>query len=205
MLTELITIGLLMLFSVMLPGPDFAIVVKNTLVYSRRSGLFTSLGITCAILIHITYCALGLAFIILESPVLFNIIKYAGGAYLIYLGITCLISKSNQTIDVCNTNEIAQQSPGTAFWQGFLCNALNPKAALFFLALFTTVVSPDLSLSGMIILSLEMILIVGLWFSSLALLLSHPRVIPFFNRLKKYIEKILGFLLFGFGFVLIFV
>lgn len=205
MLTELITIGLLMLFSVMLPGPDFAIVVKNTLVHSRRSGLFTALGITCAILVHITYCALGLAFIILESPVLFKIIKYTGGLYLLYLGITCLISTSDKKIDIFDKNKITYQSPSKAFWQGFLCNVLNPKAALFFLAIFTTVVGPDLSLSEILVLSVEMILIVGLWFSSLALLLSHHKVIPFFNRAKKYIEKLLGVLLIGFGFGLIFV
>src|SRR5580658_8331862 len=93
MLTQFVTIGILMLFSVMLPGPDFALVTKNTFLHSRRSGLFTSLGIGAAILVHITYCALGLAFVIANSPILFSIIKYIGSAYLIYLGMTSILSK----------------------------------------------------------------------------------------------------------------
>jgi threonine/homoserine/homoserine lactone efflux protein len=75
MLTQFFTIGLLMLLSAMLPGPDFALVTKNSILHSRRAGLFTSLGIGSAILVHITYCVLGLAVIISQSLLLFSVIK----------------------------------------------------------------------------------------------------------------------------------
>ena len=60
---QLVTIGLLMLFASILPGPDFALVTKNTVLYSRRSGIYTAFGISCAVLIHIAYCGLGLAIV----------------------------------------------------------------------------------------------------------------------------------------------
>ena len=83
----------------MLPGPDFVIVTKNTLLHSRHSGFYASLGIGCAILVHVTYCALGIAFIISKSVLWFDIIKYTGACYLIYLGICTLLSKqSNHSI-----------------------------------------------------------------------------------------------------------
>ena len=82
-----------MLFAVMLPGPDFALVTKNTLLHSRRSGFFTSLGVSASNLVHITYCAFGLAIVIANSLLLFSIIKYIGAAYLIYLGLRSFLSK----------------------------------------------------------------------------------------------------------------
>src|SRR5438552_69104 len=133
MLTQFFTIGLLMLFSSMLPGPDFALVTKNTILHSRQSGFFTSFGIGSAILVHITYCSLGLAIVISNSILLFNIIKYIGAAYLIYLGISSLFSKQEKHI-VSNNKKIKKSalSKWVAFRQGFLCNLLNPKATLFF-------------------------------------------------------------------------
>lgn len=143
MTTQFFSIGLLMLFTAMLPGPDFALVTKNTLFYSRRSGLFTTLGLGCAVLVHITYCALGLAVIITNSLLLFNAIKYIGACYLVYLGITCFLSKqSSQLISAKKNTKTTKISNLTSFRQGFFCNLLNPKASLFFLALFTVIISP---------------------------------------------------------------
>lgn len=133
MLTQFFTIGLLMLFCAMLPGPDFALVTKNSLLHSRRSGLFTSLGIGSAVLVHITYCALGLAIVISNSLLLFNFIKYIGAAYLIYLGITSLLSKQPEKLTASNKKiQKSTLSNLLSFRQGFLCNLLNPKATLFF-------------------------------------------------------------------------
>ena len=194
MLTQFFTIGLMMLFSAMLPGPDFALVTKNTLLYSRRSGIYTSFGIGSAILIHIAYCALGLAFIISNSLILFNIIKYIGAAYLIYLGISTLLAKQperlvssdNQTI---KTSEISNLA---SFRQGFLCNLLNPKATLFFLALFTLIIEEETPAYWLMIYTIEMFIIIVAWFCGLALLLSHPRVTALLEKSEKYIAKILG-------------
>ncbi|MBV8801940.1 MAG: LysE family translocator [Gammaproteobacteria bacterium] len=206
MITQCITVGLLTLFSAMLPGPDFAIVTKNTLLHSRRSGIFTSLGIGSAILIHMTYCALGLAIIIYDSLLLFNIIKYIGSAYLIYLGITSLLSKIPEKI-VTKENKIKKLdlSPFVSFRQGFLCNLLNPKATLFFLALFTMVIKPNTPFYWMVIYSCEIVLVAVIWFSMYTYILSHPRVTNILERAEKYIAKLLGIFLIFFGTALAFV
>lgn len=208
MLTQFFSIGLLMLLSAMLPGPDFALVTKNTILHSRRAGLFTSLGVGSAILIHITYCALGLAIVISQSILLFNIIKYIGAIYLIYLGITSLLAKhADHNAAVSNQKRLqkTKMSDLTAFRQGFLCNLLNPKATLFFLALFTMIIKPGTPLLWELLYAVEMFIIITAWFCSLTILLSHPRVVRLLNRIEKYISKALGVFLIGFGVALVFV
>ena len=100
-------ITLLILLGAMSPGPDFAIVSRNTLIGSRHSGIYTSLGIALAIYIHTNYCVWGLAVIIAHSTWLFNTIKYLGAAYLIYIGIKGLWprSKSSLQTDQADTPE----------------------------------------------------------------------------------------------------
>lgn len=204
MLNQFFSIAVIVLLGAMLPGPDFAFVVKNTLLYSRRSGIFTSLGIATAALVHITYCALGLAIVISKSIVIFSIIKYIGAAYLIYLGIQSLASKkSKQLIDPCKPKK-SKISAYTSFRQGFLCNLLNPKATLFFLALFTMVIDANIPSWVMFIYAIEMFMLIALWFSSLVIILSHPKFSRLLEKSEKYIAKILGIFLIGFGLALFF-
>lgn len=205
MLTQFFTIGILMLFSAMLPGPDFALVTKNTLLHSRRAGLFTTLGIASAVIIHITYCTLGLAIVISNSLLLFSIIKYIGACYLFYLGINSLFAKQKKNILSAKQTRISEISNLTSFRQGFLCNLLNPKATLFFLALFTMIIKPGTPRVWMGIYAVEMLMIVVAWFCTLALILSHPRVTRLLERSEKYIAKLLGVFLIGFGIVLVLV
>ena len=206
MISQFFTIGLLLLFAVMLPGPDFAMVTKNTLFHSRRAGVFTTLGIGVSNLIHMTYCSLGLAMVIANSLVLFSIIKYIGAAYLIYLGVNSLLAKTPEHL-MPNNKQLKKstQSDWASFHQGFLCNLLNPKATLFFLALFTTIIKPNISNYWLIIFVIEMFFIVTLWFLSLTFILSHPRVTSVLEKAEKYIAKVLGVFLIGFGIALTFV
>lgn len=200
MLAQFFTIGILMLFSAMLPGPDVALVTKNTILHSRQSGIFTTLGIVSAVSVHLTYCALGLAIVISNSIILFNTIKYIGAFYLIYLGINSLFSKQPKHI-ISSEKKIKKSimSNFSSFRQGFLCNLLNPKATLFFLALFTMIIKPNTPAIWMIIYAVEMLFIVTTWFCTLTLILSHPRVIRLLEKAEKYISKLLGVFLIGFG------
>lgn len=205
MLEQFISVGVLMLFCAILPGPDFALVVKNTLMGSRRSGLFSALGVGCAILVHITYCILGLAIVISKSLLLFSAIKYVGAAYLVYLGIKTLLSKAPNDVVVTSQGKSAKEmSIVVAFRQGLLCNLLNPKATLFFLALFTVMIKPGTSITWEIVYAIEMFVIVTAWFCSLVLILSHPQVVALLNKANRAIEKLLGVFLIGFGVVLAF-
>lgn len=206
MLAQLLTIGLLMLFSAMLPGPDFALVTQNTIRHSRRAGIFTSLGITTAVTIHLTYCLLGLALVISQSVVIFNIIKYLGAAYLIYLGIKSLLAKQLVHLESDQKGIKKHQiSDFTAFQQGFLCNVLNPKAAMFFLALFTVILKPNTSWYFETIVVVEILILVMAWFSTLTFILSHPRIMKMLEKSEKYITKGLGIFLICFGVALAFV
>lgn len=207
MLTQFFTIGLLMLLSAMLPGPDFALVTRNAILHSRRAGIFTSFGVGTAILVHISYCVLGLAVIISHSLLLFSIIKYIGAAYLIYLGVSAILTKHISTVETKTHQSIqkSQLSDLTAFKQGFLCNLLNPKATLFFLALFTMIIKPETPRLWELAYAIEMFIIITGWFCCLTIFLSHRRILRLLNRIEKYLEKAVGVFLIGFGVALFFV
>src|SRR5688572_9060076 len=129
------------------PGPDMVLVLRNTFVSGRRAGLQTSMGILSGNMVHITYCVLGIGLLISQSIAAFSALKYAGAAYLIYLGIMSFRS-GTKTLD---TNEIEGRRPnGTWFVQGFVNNLLNPKGTLFYLGVFTMVITSETSTSAML-------------------------------------------------------
>lgn len=208
MLLQFLSVGLIMLVSVMLPGPDFALVTKNTVIHARRAGVMTSLGISSAVLVHMTYCILGLAVVIANSLILFTAIKYIGASYLVYIGVSILLSKSKTvSTDSVENNQSRQGnlSDAAAYWQGFLCNLLNPKATLFFLALFTLIIKPDTPVWVQILYGLQMSALALVWFILMSYTFSHRWVIGSLKRIESYIEKTLGILLIGFGVALAFV
>lgn len=206
MIAQCFSIALIALLGAMLPGPDFAIVTKNALLHSRRSGCFTSLGIGIAILVHMTYCLLGLAFVISNSIWLFNSIKYIGATYLIYLGVTSLFSKqSNKIFPSSHDNVKHTISSFTSFKQGFLCNLLNPKATLFFLSLFTVLIKPETPFNLQVIFASEICIISIVWFCLLSAVLSHRYVKQLLENAETYVAKFLGIFLISFGIALAFV
>ena len=141
-MTEFFAISLLILLAAISPGPDFAMVTKNSLMYSRRAGTFTAAGVASSLLIHGTYCILGLAIIISKSLLAFSVIKYLGAGYLIYIGIKSLLAK-RENLELKSIHHKKHSiSNWQAFRQGLLCNLLNPKAIMFLLAFFTLVVKP---------------------------------------------------------------
>ena len=109
------------------PGPDFFLIVKNAARYQRSAALMTAFGVIAAIALHMSYCVAGLAVLITTTPWLFNILKYAGAAYLVWIGVKSLLPQSSNLVDL-NTTQHEIVSFKKAFMQGFLCNVLNPKA-----------------------------------------------------------------------------
>ncbi len=120
------------------PGPDFAYVTRQSLVHGRRAGLLASVGIALGLAIHIVYSAAGLAAVVAHSAHWMTAIKLAGGAYLLYLGIRGLRSRAGAPAAAAAAR-CAAPTPLRQVLGGFLCNALNPKAPIYFLALFTVV------------------------------------------------------------------
>ena len=99
-LSAIFTVALIHLLAVMSPGPDFIMLTRNTITYSRKAGIYTALGLGCGILVHVIYSLVGIGLIISQSIVLFSGIKFIGAAYLIYLGYKSLTSKSPKWWDI---------------------------------------------------------------------------------------------------------
>jgi RhtB (resistance to homoserine/threonine) family protein len=197
-MTEFFAITLIIILAAISPGPDFAMVVKNALLHDRKSGVFTALGVASSILVHSSYCVLGLAIVISKSLLLFSMIKYIGAAYLIYIGIKSVLAK-HQMAEINEQGTHTTLNAYQSFLQGLLCNLLNPKAIMFILAFFTLIVSPETSWDLQIGFAIEIALVHFVWFSCLALMITHQRVKANLNKIQPYIVKTMGFVLIGFG------
>lgn len=188
------TIAIIHLMAIASPGPDFLVITKNTLSHSRRSGIWTAAGLGLGILVHVSYSLLGIGLLISTSIVLFNTIKYAGAAYLLYIGWKALTHRATGA-EVAALSQQKDISPSTALRIGFLTNVLNPKVSLFFLALFTQVVTPGTSVVVQAAYGLYMSVATFVWFSGIASLLSLSTIRSGFLRVQSGAERMMGGLL----------
>ena len=120
---EFLLIAVAHFFAVASPGPDFAVVLKQSVQHGRRNALWTSAGVGAAILLHIAYCVLGVALVLTQSPALFMALKYIAGAYLAYLGVQALraAKPTNTSIRTdCKTQPCTLSHHGVRFDVAFL-------------------------------------------------------------------------------------
>lgn len=178
-------------FAVISPGPDFAMILKQSITYGRKTSIYTSIGIGLGIGVHVIYTLLGIGLIISKSIILFTIIKFLGAGYLIYIGYQSLKSKGLK-IEENKDIEIKDMSKIKSFTMGFLCNALNPKATIFFISLFTVIISIDTPLYIQAIYGIACIFEVMLWFVFLSIILSQKRVREFFKKFGVWFDRIVG-------------
>ena len=197
-LTLIGTAVFLNLLAAISPGPDFVMAVRNSLNYSRRTGIFTGFGIGLGLTVHIIYCAAGIGYIISKSIIVFSIIKYLGAAYLIYIGIRSALAKRSN-IEISAEKESVDLTRLQAVKMGFLTNVLNPKATMFFLGLFTFVIGPDTPVYVVVIISLIMILTAIIWFTIVAVFFTQKRIQDSFIRFEGVINKTFGALLIFLG------
>ena len=194
-LDEFILIALAHFFAVASPGPDFAIILKQSISHGRRNALFASAGVGLGILVHVTYCLLGVALIIAQSETLFNWLKYLAAAYLAYMAFQALQAKpANGEVQKMSTH-MSDEPVGRSFSKGFLTNALNPKATLFFLSLFTLVIDPNTPSLVQAGYGVYMALATWLWFSFLSLILSKTQVRAFFLKSGHWFDRGIGIVL----------
>jgi threonine/homoserine/homoserine lactone efflux protein len=121
-----------------IPGPSVFYVVARSLSQGRRAGIVSVLGVQAGGLVHVVAAAFGVSALIASSATAFSIVKYAGAAYLVYLGIRKLLSRG----DAPDAEPDRSAPRARLFWQGVVVNVLNPKTALFFLALLPQFVDP---------------------------------------------------------------
>ncbi|MBB6056184.1 LysE family translocator [Tolumonas osonensis] len=129
-----------------MPGPDTLLIMSKSASQGWRAGSVASLGIGSGVFVHIVAAALGLSAILASSATAFLVVKYAGAAYLVYIGLMALRQKSRPDADTASPAHAAAgqtHSMKSIYWQGFLSNALNPKVALFFLAFVPQFIGHD--------------------------------------------------------------
>jgi len=181
------------------PGPDLAFILGHTARGGRRHGLAAMLGVWVGVLCHITFAVVGLSALIAASAQAFAAVKWAGVAYLFWLGIQALRSQGTFLSDACPHQAVSR---GKVFGQGVLVNILNPKVAIFFLAFLPQFVVVG---AGPIWLQL---LLHGVLIIAVAALIEPPLV--FFgdrvtarlrasNRLSVWLDRALGGMLIGLG------
>ena len=183
--------------AVISPGPDFAMVSRNSMLISRRAGLLTALGIGGGVLLHVAYTLGGIGLLLQQSPGLFNTVRLAGAVWLVWLGIGMLRRPPGPLAAAEGlTRDLA------ALRRGFLTNALNPKTTVFILSLFLQVTGPETPFSRQISYGLFISAAHVLWFGLVALLLSAPGVQNRLLGARVWIDRVFGLLLVGFGLLL---
>lgn len=191
------------LAATMSPGPAFVVAVRNALVYDRRTGIFTAVGLGIGVGFHAGLVLCGLAYVISKSVLVYSLIKYIGAAYLLYMGVKALRTKKAPLIDV---NEIAQDVPkekamsaSKAVLCGILTNALNPKAVLFFTAVFTQFITIETPWNVQVLFGLTSVTIEILWFAGLAVFLTNPQIKKSFMAVAHWVDRCCGGLMIALG------
>ncbi|WP_179281321.1 LysE family transporter [Paenibacillus sp. XY044] len=198
-----LTIVVIGLLAVMTPGPNLAITIRNSLFFSRKAGIYTAVGLATGNLIHATYCLIGIGVLITQSILLFNTLKWLGAIFLLYIGYKSLRAKPYSEQQVLE-NSRHVMTPLTAFRNGFLTNLLNPKVALFFLALFTQIIQPNTPQLIQALYGLTMVSLEFTWFTLVSLLISQDFIRKPFMSISHWVERITGAVLIGLGLRLLF-
>ncbi|MDX1302756.1 LysE family translocator [Photobacterium sp.] len=193
-MTLSIWLSLLMicLLGAMSPGPSLAVVAKHSLAGGRRHGIATSWAHALGVGGYALLTLLGLAVVLKQSPTLFMFISYAGAAYLAYLGVNALRSKGGVAAKLAAGE---QASFSEAARDGLMISLLNPKLALFFLALFSQFVAVGTEVSSRAIIVATPLLVDGLWYTFIAIVLSNPNVLDKLRTKAQMIDRLSGIVL----------
>ncbi|WP_338925335.1 LysE family translocator [Mycetohabitans endofungorum] len=183
-----VVLGLLLI-----PGPAVLLVLTRTVQGGRTIGVFTGLGVAAGDLLHTLCAAVGLSALLMTSALAFNIVKLAGAAYLLYLGMQALLEKP--TLGYALMPKPAAVSPRKAFVQAMLIEVLNPEVALFFLAFLPQFAQPERGATfwqfvvlGLIFVAIGMLYLTAVIFS----IRSLGRIMSRLHWLRRWEKKIIG-------------
>ena len=188
-----LTVALLHFFAVASPGPDFVLVSQQSFRYGRTVAIWTSGGIALGILFHVAISLTGLSLLLQSQPDLFWYLKLAASLYIGYLGFVSLISK--ESVDLQKVSMEKGDRYLKSISKGFLINALNPKAFIFFITVFTLVINEDTGLFIKGLLGIYMSLATFIWFSFVSILLTNQIATERFKIAIPWLEKITGLFL----------
>ncbi|WP_286261847.1 LysE family translocator [Thalassotalea atypica] len=195
-LDEFLVIAVVHFLAVASPGPDFAIILKQSVRYGRKTALMTSLGIGTGILVHVAYSLVGIGLLIASDERLFTLLKYIAASYFCYIAWHGLRAKK-PTINEQGMARSNDPVPSNkrAFSTGFLVNGLNVKATLFFVSLFSMVISPDTPTEIKLSYGIYMAVATAAWFSLLSYLLNHQKMGMLIQTKGYWLDRIMGAIL----------
>ncbi|EMJ8548215.1 LysE family translocator [Acinetobacter baumannii] len=197
-MAEFIAVILITILAVISPGADFAIVTKNSYLYGRKIGVFTSLGISLGVLVHVTYTLVAVAFVMTYTPQILNIVKYIGALYLIYIGYKTFTQKP--VLDSAALNSIGTLQA----IKSFFTNALNPKTTLFVISTYTQIVSLTTPKTILLAYGFFMSFAHFVWFSLVAVLFSSILLRQKMLAKQVQINRVIGSILCVLGVILLF-
>ena len=172
---EFLLLAIIHFLAVVAPGPDFAVVVQQSISYGRKIGAITALGIGAGISVHVIYTILGFGLLIQTNAIVFNTVKIISALYLIYLGINLI--KGNLKKEKSNVND--------------------PKATIFFLGIFTTVVNQNTPMQVQFLYGIWMCMVNAGWFILVAYLFTTKNIRNVFLKKKGLFEIFMGIVLIG--------
>ena len=193
------TVALAHLLGVASPGPDFAMVVRQSLAFGRGAGVWTAAGIGSGILFHVAYGLFGLAWLTQRYPASLTVIGVAGALFLLWMGFGAIRARP---MSDSAPEELPPPQPGDRakfFGIGVLTNVLNPKAILFFVALFTAVVTGAVSLTAKVLLGTWLPLATFAWFTFVAVMLGNPATRKRLRHVAHWIDRAMGAVLLALG------
>ncbi|MEZ2894407.1 LysE family translocator [Providencia rettgeri] len=200
-MNEIIAVATITILAVISPGPDFAMVTRNSYTYGIKTGLLCALGIAIGVQVHVFYTVFGITLVIMNSPTLFLIVKLIGVFYLMYIGFKSLTNK----VKISSNNAASRPlSALNAFKNGFLTNALNPKTMFFVVSVYSQVISTQNSIWLNLSYGLFISFAHWLWFSLIAIFFATPVVR---NKILNYqfiMDRTIGTLLILLGLSLLF-
>ncbi|MFJ7737275.1 LysE family translocator [Lysinibacillus sp. NPDC097287] len=182
----------------LIPGPAVFLTITRTVQHGRKAGIMTGLGIATGDLIHTLFAAIGLSAILMTSATAFNIVKYAGAIYLIYLGIRAIIEKPKDS----TLSESPPEYSNDAYRKAIIVEVLNPKTALFFLAFLPQFVHPQQGSAFLQILTLGLIFVVLSILYTTSIVMGVQQVQQLFkgpSRISRWSGKIIGAIYIGLG------
>lgn len=183
------------------PGPDLIYILSRTIAQGTKVGLASAAGVCSGAFVHVLAAAFGLSAILTTSAFAFTVVKYAGAAYLIYLGFQALRSRGT-SIDLSLGKEASSVSPWRAFRQGVLIDVLNPKVAVFFMAFLPQFVRPEHGSTSLQLVGLgTLVILVAIFVEALFVLAAGRTTIFFRNHPKAsvWLDRTLGTILVSLG------
>lgn len=198
--SQWLAVASICILGAMSPGPSLAVVIKNSVSGSRATGILTAIGHGIGVGIYATLSVMGLAIILTGQPILFSTIQILGALYLIWLGYKALSAGSEfgqpHHADVSLTLK-------QGFTSGFFISFLNPKIAVFFLALFSQFVAVDSDVMTKSIYAATAGIIDALWYIFIAATVSNQKISEKLNQYSPWLDKLLAIILLIVGFRLI--